>query len=269
MGCSETASWPAHAMGWSLCGLWLFKHMQSFCSSFFLSCKTPFQGIFPKRVEGSLLFKVLATHLQPSAALSNHCFWELKGGGEGKAFLPIFLHSAGLHRKRKGFKQADRGAGGGNPDKPSLVVLQQSSPSLTLWPQGGDVGAGATWDRSAAAWHVTHHALCPCQPRVGQGQLQQATVGVLWMLGHPTAKRHQRQFELGAMESPWGLSWERRGQNANSDKLQLSPFTLSCSHKQSSLNMASMAPLGPRGLGSDVGWPWGTAPQAAVVCKRL
>lgn len=109
----------------------------------------------------------------------------------------------------------------------------------------------------------------PAHPRVGQGQLQQATVSVLWMLGHPTAKRHQRQFELGAMGSPWGLSCERRGQNANSDKLQLSSFTLSCFHKQSSLNMASMAPLGPRGLGSDAGWPWGTAPQAAVVCKRL
>lgn len=86
---------------------------------YFLSCKTPLRGIYPKRVEGSLLFKRLATHLKPSAALSNRCFQEPKGGGEGKAFLPIFLHGLVCEeRGRVSSRQAGEQDGGLTPTSP-------------------------------------------------------------------------------------------------------------------------------------------------------
>lgn len=71
-------------------------------------------------------------------------------------------------KKEEGF-QADGWVSqmGVNPDKPFLMVLQQLSPSLTLWPQTGDVGAGVVWDRSASAWRGTRHV--PCSPPDGAG----------------------------------------------------------------------------------------------------
>lgn len=81
-------------------------------------------------------------------------------------------------KKGEGF-QADGWVSqmGVNPDKPFLMVLEQLSPSLTLWPQRSDVGAGMVWGSSASAWHGTHHGLCPALPQMGQGHLQQATFG--------------------------------------------------------------------------------------------
>lgn len=61
--------------------------------------------------------------------------------------------------------------------------------------QGGDVSAGAEWDSPAAQWHEFSHALYPTLPKVGQGQLQHDTFGILlWVLGlgHPIAKMHQK-----------------------------------------------------------------------------
>lgn len=194
-----------------------------------------------------------ATRHQPLAALSNHHFQEPKGGGEGKAFLPIFLR--GLVCKERG-RVSSRQAGkqdGVNPSKHGLVlmVLRELSPSLAPWPQGGDMGAGAAWDSSSAAWHASCHALCPCPPREGTGTapasyFQRPACGC-WGWGTPSAK--------GTRDSLTWVQWEAHGGQARKggvemqtqDKLQLFSFTPGCSWKQCPHDMASTAPLRPRG----------------------
>lgn len=50
----------------------------------------------------------------------------------------------------------------------------------------------------------------PALPGMGQGQLQQLLLAShQWGLGHRIAKRHQELFDLDAMGSPQGPSWEK------------------------------------------------------------
>lgn len=71
--------------------------------------------------------------------------------------------------------------------------------------------AGAELDSPAAIWHEFPHGLCPTLPNLGQGSSSTILLAsYLWVLGlgHPIAKMHQKQFDLSAMENPWGMSWE-------------------------------------------------------------
>lgn len=146
--------------------------------------------------------------LHPSAALNNHCFQKLKGAGQGKAFLLIFLH--GLICKERGrvsSSQAGEQDGGQHQQ-----AFPDGHPCLAPWPREvmWVLGLSGTAQQPSGM-----NSPMPCalpSPRWGRDSSSMILLAYyLWVLGlgHPIAKMNQKQFDPSAMESPWGMSWER------------------------------------------------------------
>jgi len=75
------------------------------------------------------------------------------------------------------------------------MVLQESSPVLTLWPQGGDwvLGLRGTAQQLPGLGPAVPHG--PALPGVGQGGLQQAAFSVLPMGAAAGAPHLQKALE--------------------------------------------------------------------------
>lgn len=155
------------------------------------------------------------------------------------------------------------------------MVLWQLSPSLAPWPRGGDMGAGAAWDSSAAAWHASCRALCPYPPWDGAGTDPASYFWCLacgcWGWGTPSPK--------GTRGSLTQVQWEAHRGQAGKGGVKMQSQTSSNSSLSLLAVPASNVPMiwqpqhpwdqGAPGAGCDVDSPWGMAPQAAMGCRML